>query len=253
MGQRVDYFDRVRRYFWPKGSEWVDFIIASLVLGFIISFKDWGIGESVDFNSGLVNLLWAVFIVMLSLFVHDSAQRLWALGIGYRVEVKKTGIGLGVGLFVVFISNGSFWLLIPSWFFIHHLTTHRLGWFRYGINYFGQGLVALAGSIAIITLLFVFKLIGTVAPSALIDKAIMFNVIYVITNLIPIPPLDGSKIYWGSRMLYAFMMPGIVASAILLMLPLNPFLALGLSGLIAFGFWFVYYVLFEQNAWVGPN
>ena len=136
---------------------------------------------------------------------------------------------------------------------LHILAGHRLGWFRYNINYFGQAMIALAGPLFSFMLIILLKVLHHFFPSQLLYDAIKFNVIYTVTSLIPIPPLDGSKIFFGSRMLYAFVLPAMLAAAILMIVDVPIFFAIVLSFLIGIVLWLTYYITFERNAWTGPK
>src|SRR3989344_2190016 len=144
MAEIVDLREKIKRYYKFNSHELRSLIISILIISFIISFKEWGT-KSFDFGVGVFNLFNAILIVALSILVHDAGQRIWGLAIGYRIEFKMWSFGLLFGLVIAFLSNGNLWLIVPSGFVLHHLAGHRLGWFRYGINYFGQAMVALAG------------------------------------------------------------------------------------------------------------
>lgn len=252
MGELVDLLDKIRKYYKFTPHEIRGIIIAILTAAFIISFKEWG-AKSFDLAAGLYNLFNAVLIVALSILVHDFGQRVWGLAIGYRVEFKLWYFGAIFALVVAFLSNGNLWLIIPSGFMLHHIAGHRLGFFRYGINYFGQAMVAMAGPLFTLMLIIMLKALSAFSPNPVIQKAIIFNVVYAITSLLPIPPLDGSKIYFGSRMLYAFALPAIVVSTILMIVDVPVFFTLVLSFLIGIVLWLTYYISFERNAWFGPK
>ena len=250
MAELVDMIDKIKKYYRFTPSELRGLVISIVAIAFIISFKEWGATEF-DLTVGLYNLFNAVLIVALSILVHDAGQRLWGLAIGYRVEFKIWSFGLLAALIIAFVTNGSLWLIIPSGFLLHHIAAHRLGWFRYGINYFGQAMVALAGPLFTLMLIILLKVLSTFSPNPLIQKAIMLNVVYTITSLLPIPPLDGSKIYFGSRMLYAFALPAIVVSTILMVVDVPIFFALVLSFLVGVVLWLTYYISFERKLWKG--
>ena len=252
MGEIVDFIDRVKRFYKFTPYEIRGLAISIFVMAFIVSFKEWG-ATSFELTAGLQNLFNAILIAALSILVHDTGQRLWGLTIGYRVEFKMWTFGLIIALVVAFISNGSLWLIVPAGFMVHHLAGPRLGWFRYGINYFGQAMVALAGPLFSLMLIILFKVLSVFSANPLIEKAIIFNVIYAITSLLPIPPLDGSKIYFGSRMLYAFSLPAIVVSTILMITNVPIFFALVISLLVGITLWLVYYISFENRAFTGPR
>ncbi|MBI2658074.1 hypothetical protein HYX08_05265 [Candidatus Woesearchaeota archaeon] len=250
MAELLDMRDKIRKYYKFTQHELRGLVISILIIAFIISFKEWGTA-SFDLRAGLYNLFNSVLIVALSILVHDLGQRMWGLAIGYRIEFRMWTFGLIIALVAAFISNGNLWLIVPGGFMLHLIPGHRLGWYRYGINYFGQAMVALAGPLFSLMLIILLKVIGIFSYNPLIQKAIVFNVIYAITSLIPIPPLDGSKIYFGSRMLYAFTVPVIVISTILLAVDVPVLVSLVLSFLAGIALWLVYYISFERKVWSG--
>lgn len=252
MAEIADFLDRVKKYYKFTHHEVRGLLISIIVIAFIISFKDWG-GAAFDFGAGLFNLFNAVLIVALSILVHDAGKRLWGLSVGYRIEFRMWGFGLLAALIIAFLTNGSIWLIVPGGFLLHHLAGHRLGWFRYGVNYFGQAMVALAGPLFTLMLIILLKILYAFSLNPLIQKAIMFNVIYAITSMLPIPPLDGSKIYFGSRMLYAFVLPAVIIAAILMIVNIPIFFALVMSLLVGVVLWLVYYISFERKVWTGPK
>jgi hypothetical protein len=248
MAEVVDLWDKIKRYFKFTPLEIRSLIIATLSVAFIISFREWG-GANFSFRTGLINYFNAVLIVALSFLVHLSAQRIWSLGTGYRLEWKMWSFGLLFGVIIAFITNGLFWLIVPGGFIVHHMAGHRLGWFRYGINYWAVGLIAVMGPLASILLAIFFKAVSGVVINSLIQKVILFNIAYAVYSLIPISPLDGSRTFYGSRMLYAFSTAGIVAAAILLKLDIGVGLAIISSFFIGIVLWILYYIFFEHKMW----
>ncbi|MBI2101985.1 hypothetical protein HYT53_05235 [Candidatus Woesearchaeota archaeon] len=256
MAEILDLADKIKRYYKFTQSELRGLIIAILTIAFVFSYDDWGPGNTFVFSAGIYNFFNAILIVALSVLIHDAGQRIWALAIGYRLEFRMWGFGLIITLIVAFLNNGRIpylWIVVPGGFMLHHLAGHRLGWFRYGINYFGQAMVALAGPLSIFMLIILLRVLSLFSSNPLLGKAIIFNVIYMIINLLPIPPLDGSKIYFGSRMLYAFAVPAMIIAIILVVVNVPIFLSLIISLLIAVVLWLTYYISFERNAWFGPK
>ncbi|MBI2208110.1 hypothetical protein HYU50_01295 [Candidatus Woesearchaeota archaeon] len=249
MAEVVDLWDKLKRYFAFTPNEIKGLVIAILVTAFIISFNDWGKGSEVDISFGFFNFFNAILIVTLSFLVHISTQRIWSLGTGYRLEWRMWGFGLLLGLIFAFLTNGKFWLILPGGIIVYHLGGHRLGWFRYGINWWALGLIALMGTFATMLLAVIFKAISGIFVNALIQKMITFNIVYAMYSLLPIPPLDGSKTFYGSRMLYAFSTAGLIAAAVMLTLNISILIAVVSSLLIAIALWILYYVFFEWKAW----
>jgi len=251
MAELVDLIDKIKKYYKFTKYEARGYAIAILAIAFIISFTEWGTGQF-DLTAGLFNLFNSALIVALSILVHDAGQRIWGLAIGYKIEFKMWSFGVALGLILAFVTNGKFWLIIPGTFMLHHLAGHRLGFFRYGINIIGQSMVALAGPLFTLMLIILLKILYAVYPNPLLQKAIMFNIIYNITNMLPIPLLDGGKIFFGSRMIYAFVMPAMIVATILMMVDIPVFFAVVLSLLVGVVLWIWYYISFERKVWKGP-
>ena len=251
MAELVDLIDKLKKYYTFTKHEVRGYAIAILAVAFIISFREWGTNQF-NLTAGLFNLFNSILIVALSILVHDAGQRIWGLAIGYKIEFKMWTFGVVLGLALAFVTNGKFWLIIPGTFMLHHLAGHRLGFFRYGINIIGQSMVALAGPLFTLMLIILLKILYAISPNPLLQKAIMFNIIYNITNMLPIPVLDGGKIFFGSRMIYAFVMPAMIVATILMMVDIPVFFAVVLSLLVGVVLWIWYYISFERKVWKGP-
>src|SRR3989338_1912928 len=249
MAEVVDLADKIKRYFMFTPLEIRSLIIAVLITAFVFSFREWGYGDNFSLRIGVFNYFNAILIVGLSFLVHISIQRIWSLGIGYRQEWKMWTFGLLLSLIMVFLTNGAIWLILPGGFFVHHLGGHRLGWFRYDINYWALGLIAVTGTFATIFFAALFKALGVFVANSLIEKLITFNIAYALYSLIPLPPLDGSRTFYGSRMLYAFSTSFILAAAILLSSSIGVGIALLSSFFIGVVLWVLYYIFFENAAW----
>lgn len=251
MGEIVDLWDKLKRYYKFTPSELRGLIIAILIIAFIISFSEWGAGDQISISIGLFNFFNAILIVALSFLVHISIQRIWSLITGYRLEWKMWGFGLLLGLVIVFLTNGKFWLILPGGFIVHHLAGHRLGWFRYDINWWALAVISVMGPFSGILLAIIFKAVSGMVINSLIQKLIIFNIVYALYSMLPISPLDGSRILYGSRLLYVFSSAGIVAAAVLLTLEINVWIAVISSIFIGILLWILYYIFFESKAWHG--
>ena len=251
MAELTDLRYKIKKYYKLTSFEIKGLAIAIISIAFAISFNDWG-AKTFDPAVGLFNLFNALLITLLSILVHDSGLRIWGLAMGYRIEYKMWTYGIVISVVLAFITRGNFWLIVPGGFLLHHLAGERLGFFRYGINFLAQSMIALGGNLFTLVLIIVLKILNSISPNALLQKAIIFNVIYLITNMLPIPPLDGSKIFFGSRMIYMFVMPAIIAAAFLLIVDIPIIISLILSMLIGMILWIVYYINFEKKIWKGP-
>lgn len=252
MGEIVNLIDKIKRYYRFTPAELRGFVISVLVIAFVISFKEWGPGKEVALGYGLFNFFNAVLIVGLSMLVHYSAQKITALYAGFKVEYKMWTAGLLIALVFAFVSKGSIWFIIPGGILFHHLAGHRLGWFRYGLNYFAVGILSLWGVVASILLAIFFKIVENFVATPLITKAIAFNLVYAVYSMLPIPPADGNRVYFGSRLLYAFSLFAIISIAVLLWADVSIWIAVFGSLIIGAVCWLVYYIMWEKGQWQGP-
>ena len=249
MREIVDLRDKIKRYYGFTPLEARSLAIAVLVTAFVFSFKEWGYGSAFDFKIGFFNYFNAILIVALSFLAHISMQRIWALGTGFRLEWKMWSFGLLFALIMAFLTNGAVWLIIPGGIMLHHMAGHRLGWFRYDINYWALGITTAAGVIASVVLVIVFKAVSIFVSNSLIDKIIIFNIAYALYSLAPIPPLDGSRIFYGSRMFYVFLTSVTIIVSLLLFSGIGIGISLLLSFFAGLVLWISYYILFEHKAW----
>ncbi|MBW2975560.1 hypothetical protein KY366_07605 [Candidatus Woesearchaeota archaeon] len=251
MGSLADLGAKIKRYYKFRPSELRDFIITILILSFIISFKEWG-REEFNLITGLFNWFNAALIVTLVFIIYNFAQRLAGWSVGYNAEYKIWVTGILISLIFVFLSKGKIWVFLPGGILVHHLAGHRIGHFRYEINYFQNGMIAVAGTVSLITIAAVFKIVNAFMYSYLLDKLIAFCIVLAIYDILPIPPLSGSRLFFGSRMTYAFMFSVIIAASVLLLMDINVLMAV--LGSIAIGVicWLLYYIFFERKVWNGP-
>lgn len=225
-----DWIDRIRRYykFTSKESLWL--LISVGVMAFIVGFRfD---GEDFVFGVFAENFLLGLVAVVIAVVVHESAHRIFALNMGYKIESRPFMYGLLAGVILALMSSGKVIFLAYSSFFLNIMEKHRLGYFRYQLGYFDLGKVALTGPLANLLLAIAVKSM-VFLPSPLADKIVLVNVLFAITNTVPIPPLDGAHIMYASKTAYPLVFGAIVSCGLLLLIPwLNPFYALAASLII---------------------
>jgi Zn-dependent protease len=245
-----DLKDKIKRYYKFSDEELKALIITIAVIAFIVSFRNWGPGHEFQFFTGLKNLFISLILVAIVVLVHDAGQRIAALDAGFLLEYKLWWYGILIGIILIIISNGKLWFLAPGGVFIHHMATHRMGFFRYGTTKKAIGMIALAGPIANILFGSFFKTIALWTPfvsvdNVFIDKIFIYSWAFAAFNLLPIPPLDGSRVFNYSRMVYAFIFGSIAGYAILIaILGIYSFIWALIIGIII---WLLYYILFERK------
>lgn len=236
----------IKKYYGFKPDEIRAIAAGVFVIAFVISFNEWGI-EKFDLMYGLRNLFNALLIVLLSFLVHISAQRVMALFCGFKVEYRLWMYGLGLALILAVVSRGKLWFIVPGGIIVYHLTGHRLGSFRYGLNFWPLGLTGASGPIGSVFLAIFFKLLLYISPgNALLHKAMVFNIWYALLTMLPIPPLDGSHMFFSSRLTYVFMYGFIIGLCISLYF-FSVAISVVLGIVLAIILWQASYWLFEKE------
>ncbi len=236
---------RIKRYFSFSSNEVVGLIMAVLITAFIVSFNEWGV-DKFDVSYGLVNLMNSVIIVGVVLLIKISVEKIEALRRGYDVKWKMNLAGLIGGLILVFITNGGLFVLVPGSMAIGLIKRLRLGKFRYGLNRFEVGLVAFGGVLATLGMAVLFKALAFISPGALLDKAVNISLLLTIFSILPIPYLEGYRIWLGSRLLYFFCLGLVIGLSALFYLTSFVTAVFGAIG-VAVLIWVLYYILFERN------
>lgn len=238
-----NWMDKIMRYYPFTRKELLWLGASVLILTFIVGFND---GNS-EFRvvSFVTNLIISLIAVVIAVIIHESAHRIVAPNLGYRLEFRPNLFGLLGGLVLAFMSYGQIIFLAHGSFFLDIMQKHRLGYFRHYLGYFDNGKVAIAGPLANLAAAMVFKML-TFIPEALLSKIIFVNVLFAITNMLPIPPLDGAHVMYATKTLYPFLMAAIIGAAALLLLPeISLWLVLAGAFAIAVAFTFIYVTVLE--------
>jgi Zn-dependent protease len=239
--------DKLRRYAQFNQKEIKGLVLSIIVIAFILSFRDWG-KEEFSVSLGAANFILTLLIVAISYTAHQIAQRVAAVSVGYQLEYKAWIVGLIVGLVLAFVSNGVVAFLALGGFTLTHLAVHRLGRFRYGLNYSVMGWIALAGPLANVALAIIFKSLGAAAGGGyFFTKAVSINLWLALFSMIPIPPFDGSKTFFGSRYIYMFALGAIAGIAVLLKFVSSILYAILGSLAIGFVLFWVFFVYVDKQ------
>ncbi|MBN1386704.1 hypothetical protein JW968_07100 [Candidatus Woesearchaeota archaeon] len=211
-----DLWYNIKRYGLFSAEETKYLVISILVLGLVVGYDD---GRPV-FNAALwsFNLLNSVLIVALTILVNQIGHRIAALSIGLRAEFKIWYAGIIFALIIAVVTRGKFWfLLVPGGIIVHHMMGHRMTYFRYGLNYWAIAMVATGGILANVMLALFLKIImATPLANPLVEKALLVNIVYAFVNMLPIPPLDGSHLFFSSRATYSWVFGFVLGLCLLL-------------------------------------
>lgn len=241
-----EYKDRLKRYFWFSKTELRDFFLLVLFFALIFSFDKWG-GVVFDLAAGLKNFAIAVVLIAVSVFIHHSVQRLAAIYLGYRPEQRIWWLGVLIGLAVVIFSNGRILVLAGSFLMIHMLSAQRLGKYRYGPSLASFGYVAMLGPVANLLFAGILKTVNMGIGSPVLDSFVGLNLLLALWNTFPIPPLDGSRLMFGSRLGYFFFIGGMLGFLVFFyVFALSILLCLVLAFIVGIISWIVFYLMFER-------
>lgn len=224
-------FAHTAKYHYKYSKEEIKhFVILSLLLGFFFSFNEWGT-DTFDVIQGLGNLILGIIIAGLGIFIHDLGQRLMALHTKHKLEAKIWWTGLGVTALICVVSRGLFNLFFAKTFEVEILKRERFGTAYYRTALSEIRNIALMGavfSLFLATLMKIIMQLGDIT-GGILHKVILFNVIFAIVHLLPIPPLDGSKIIFDSRWFYCACFVLCAVYGYLLLTPVSIFLSLILA------------------------
>ncbi len=238
-----NYLDKVRRYAPITPSEYKAILITIIITTFIVAFNDKS--EAFSVSGWSSNFIVWLLIVTSAILVRQLGYRLVGVFYNYRVEYQIWWYGLLFGLMLSFVTMGHIWLIIPGGFTAHVLKFHRVGWFRYGMNLRALSFIGLGGAFANIlfgtfvkTLQIWFHVFP--ADSILVQNIFFFNMWFAALSLLPIPPLDGSKVLFDSRLIYAFLFGGVFTYAILAYYQIYSYLFAILGAFVVWGLYFLF-------------
>ena len=228
--------DKIKNYFSFTADETKGIIITCLIIGFIAGFDD-GTNSHIITAFTLLNMLACVLIAVLAVLVHHSVERIVALWHGYKLTHNPSWSTSLIGVMFAIASLGKISFIPAGGFEAELLERHRLGSFRYNLSYGPLAVIAFFGSMSNIALAIIFKIFMFI-PSQFIAKAMAINLMFAVSNLLPIPPLDGSHIFFVTRFSWAFVFGTAVALALFLM---KSSLAISIAAGLGMGILFTLY------------
>ncbi|MEK6837743.1 MAG: hypothetical protein AABX69_03770, partial [Nanoarchaeota archaeon] len=233
------------RYYVFSKNELLWLAVSVLGMAFIVGFSFEG--EEFVLGNFISNFALSIIAVAIAVFVHESAHRIFGLNMGYKTEFKPFLYGLRAGVILAFMTYGKVIFLAYSGVFLNIMEKHRLGYFRYQLGYFDLGKVSLAGPLSNLFLAIAVKGMGFLPP-AVAEKIVLVNVLFAITNALPIPPLDGANIMYASKTAYPFVFGAIISCGILLLVPwLSVWIAITASLIIGLLTAITYFNLLEPK------
>ena len=243
-------------------------VISALVLGFVFGFDDGS--ASFEFSFWLINLIKVSILCLIVLVVQELGQKLVASRSGCSTEhriwkLKRYGfskaaefskdkkpswmpvwfgslpLGILIPVLITILSTGQLKFALVGISLIAINPAYRLGRKYTQLTEFERAKIALTGPLTAI----LFALLLSVFPSSnLTSMLISIASIFALTNIIPLPKLDGGETFFGSRALFVFGAAFIIGCFYLINF-LNLFTVLSLSLIIAVILVILYYYYVE--------
>ncbi len=243
-----DFTGKLKKYGDFTSTERLEFFLAALIMAFALSWNKWGTVEF-DFWVGVANVLLALIMTLLVLGTHHAAQRIYGLYQGIKVEHKIWWYGAGIAFITALLSGGNFVILALTGTYISSLTVHRLGRYRYGPQVKDYAMIALMGPLAVVVLAGVVKTLNLYnvlpLPETFVNQFFVLCMTFAAWNLFPLPPLDGSRIIFSSRLTYAF----VIGAALGYVLLIHFFSIYSWIWALVIGIatWFLFYFVIERK------
>jgi Zn-dependent protease len=202
-------------------KEFRNLIIAIIILTIVFAFDDKS--SAFVLSNWLTNFIRILVVVFITLTISRSAQKLVATRYGVETEyqiwslpkfkhIKFLPIGPILAILITILSNGKFYFAAIDQFNLIEKKGRRLGTNYPHTTEFESAKIAVVGPLANMVFALILSLIN---GSGIFSQLIFVNWVYAIYSMLPIPNLDGSKIFFGSWRLYIF---SIFIMAILLLL-----------------------------------
>ncbi|MDI6825791.1 MAG: hypothetical protein QMD36_01190 [Candidatus Aenigmarchaeota archaeon] len=173
-------------------AELRDIVIAIIVLALIFSFPD------------LTLFLISLVLVFFSYFVHEMGHKFVARKFGCTATFKIWPTGIFLGIMTMFFKLIGGWGIVfvaPSFVEIMPYSFGRWGFKVARVSKKDLAFISLAGVGINVLFAVFFKML----PGNIFRRLSYYNGLIALFNLLPIPPLDGSKIFLWKMWVWLFL------------------------------------------------
>ncbi|MDP3728119.1 MAG: hypothetical protein Q8R18_01560 [bacterium] len=158
---------------------------------------------------------------------------------GKSYLIESFPLGLALCFLFTIVSNGQLFFLAVGQYHLLLKKSSRFGRRFVEITNYEEAKIALAGPMANIVLLILGKLFNSYGT---FDTFILINAMLALFHMLPLPGLAGTKIYFGSRLLYVSSLVFMISMVVLVYtVSVIPMLFISLASLFIAGSLYYYY------------
>lgn len=216
------------------------YFLTSFVLGFFLSFNDWGVGDTIDVSAGVFNFILSFLSVLFVLLFHHIVFLYEARKHGAVIEVGVWPYGIGAAIVISFFSLGR--IIFPMMFLEKISAGFQIGKRPMRLAPVEKSQIASMGLLSYAILLFISKLfINTYVG----QKIFYISAFFIFFNCIPLYHNLNMYIFTGSKNAWAFVVGFVLSSVVFTYFFASVLASLGLSLLTAFVLWIIYHYYHE--------
>ena len=200
-----------------------DLIISWLTISFAFAWIGTGILSQTGIEKFITNFLILLVAVGTGFIFHELAHKYVAIHYGANAEFRAWRQGLLLAIGLAIFTNGTFVFAAPGAVYVYgkNITIKQ------------NGIISLAGPLMNITVVILFGLLFSIFSNAeflarLFVQAMYVNFFLAAFNLLPIYPLDGSKVFTWNKTAWVITMLIAVSGVLFFNYWLAIFLMLGL-------------------------
>lgn len=193
-----------------------DLVIAAIVLAFVFVYRGFD-----NLDATLALLPFGLIAVSLSFILHEMSHRYFAKKYGQFAEFRLWPIGLLIATALAIGTNGMFIFAAPGavvifqkadlWGNVKTLTKKQLG------------IISISGSAMNMLLALGFAIAAVVTNIPLLFTGTFINIWLALFNMIPFGPLDGNKVLYWNKKIWAVFFALCIVSFVLAIIFLGVF------------------------------
>ncbi len=236
----------IKKHFKITQKEYIDIMLATLILSFIFSFSKWGKNITYAIHIILIGI-----IVLCSLLLHIGIQKAMGIYYGYKSEFQVSIISLLAALMIGILtdiqSKGLILVLvIPGTIVYKIMSKHRIGKWPKGPNFPEMGLITSFGILLNLCLAVIFYGLYNLTGVWFFWLITIINSFFALGTILPLPKNDGLLILYSSRIGYVLISCLVITTSFLIISKLSFLLTLLLTIITLLLVWFGYYHFIER-------